>query len=31
VKCWISKELYRMERVDTAFELCALLMMQRRL
>jgi halimadienyl-diphosphate synthase len=30
VKCWISKELYRMERVDTAFELCALLMMQRR-
>ncbi|EPX58993.1 hypothetical protein D187_003370 [Cystobacter fuscus DSM 2262] len=31
VKCWISKELYRMERVDSAFELCALLMMQRRL
>ncbi|MET0406644.1 MAG: prenyltransferase/squalene oxidase repeat-containing protein, partial [Cystobacter sp.] len=30
VKCWISKELYRMERVDTAFELCALLMLQRR-
>lgn len=30
VKCWISKELYRMERVDTAFELCALVMVQRR-
>lgn len=30
VKCWISKELYRMERVDTAFELSALLMLARR-
>lgn len=30
VKCWISKELYRMDRVDTAFELSALLMLTQR-
>ena len=30
VKCWISKELYRMERLDSAFELGALLMLQGR-
>jgi halimadienyl-diphosphate synthase len=30
VKCWISKELYRMERLDSAFELGALLMLQLR-
>jgi len=30
VKCWISKELYRMERIDTAFELSALLMLRMR-
>nr|QKW93661.1 (+)-kolavenyl diphosphate synthase [Vitiosangium cumulatum] len=30
VKCWISKELYRMERVETAFELSAMLMLQQR-
>ncbi|MBM7114657.1 prenyltransferase/squalene oxidase repeat-containing protein [Archangium primigenium] len=30
VKCWISKELYRMERIDSAFELSALLMLRRR-
>ncbi|WP_044250957.1 prenyltransferase/squalene oxidase repeat-containing protein [Chondromyces apiculatus] len=30
VKCWISKELYRMERVDTAFELSAMLMLEQR-
>ncbi|WP_158502129.1 hypothetical protein [Vitiosangium sp. GDMCC 1.1324] len=30
VKCWISKELYRMERVDTIFELGAMLMLDLR-
>nr|QKW93648.1 (+)-kolavenyl diphosphate synthase [Vitiosangium cumulatum] len=30
VKCWIAKELYRVERIDTIFELSAMLMLDQR-
>jgi hypothetical protein len=30
VKCWISKELYRMERIDTVCELSAMLKLEQR-
>ncbi|KFA89373.1 prenyltransferase/squalene oxidase repeat-containing protein [Archangium violaceum] len=30
VKCWIAKELYRVDRIDTLFELAAMLMLDQR-
>ncbi|HYO51749.1 hypothetical protein [Archangium sp.] len=30
VKCWIAKEIYRVDRVDTIFELSAMLMLDQR-
>ena len=30
VKCWIAKELYRVDRIDTIFELSAMLILDQR-